>query len=183
MNRKRRNQIELLATDILRSKKAYFAPVEIRNIVKSYGISIQPLDFGDDISGVFIDDGEKQTIGYNSKNRPTRQTFTIAHELGHYILEHKRNGLFVDNPHQYLTMIYRDEKSTTGEYLQEKEANAFAAAILMPKELVENEIRSIYFEDNFKTEDLNLVELLAERFKVSLQAMSLRLTNLDLELI
>lgn len=183
MNRKKRNQIELLATDILRSHNAYFAPINIENIVNSYGINIEPIDFGDEIAGVFIDDGERQTIGYNLNNKAPRQKFTIAHEFGHFILEHKRNGVFVDNPHQYLTMIYRDEKSTTGEYLQEKEANAFAAAILMPKELVENEIREIYFQDDFKTEDLNLVGVLADKFKVSLQAMSIRMTNLDLDLI
>lgn len=182
MNRKKRNQIESLTTDILRQNNAYSVPVNIEKIVAFYGIDIQPCDFGDDISGVLIDDGQKQTISYNSKNIPTRQKFTIAHEFGHYILEHKRNGLFIDNASQYLTMIYRDEKSSTGEYLQEKEANAFAAAILMPKALVEREIKSIYLEDNFKTEDLNLVGILADRFKVSLQAMSLRLLNLELEI-
>jgi Zn-dependent peptidase ImmA (M78 family) len=54
---------------------------------------------------------------------PNRRRFTIAHELGHFIL-HRRNPDYLASP------------GATGLPLVEAEAHAFAAALLMPAALL-----------------------------------------------
>lgn len=181
MNKKRLKQIEDFATSILEQTNCYSIPVKVELVAKNLGIGLEGFDFGDTISGVFFDDGNKKLIGYNIDNPPNRKRFTIAHELGHFALDHKREGIFVDNPTKYATMFFRDSDSSTGEFLQEREANAFAASLLMPKPFIEKAIDDCYRQNpvEFLQEDFDLVKILSEKFEVSKQAMSLRLTNLD----
>jgi len=68
--------------------------------------------------------------------------------------------------------MYRNNASATGEIHKEREANAFAAALLMPKDLVANVI------EKFKFNGDEMVKHLASEFNVSDQAMSFRLSNL-----
>lgn len=180
MNKKRATQIENIALSLLSESNQYLVPVDVKKIVKEKGLSIQLLDFGDDVSGVFLSDGVKASIGVNQNNTPNRQRFTIAHELGHYILGHQRQSVFIDSPAKYYTILFRDNDSSTGEFIQEREANAFAAALLMPKQLLIDEIHRIYKEKDKFDEDFDLIRNLCKKFQVSRQAMTLRLTNLDL---
>lgn len=69
--------------------------------------------------------------------------------------------------------MYRNNASSTGEVLIEREANAFAAAILMPKELIAQEINKLLDGDA-----LEIITKLSKKFGVSEQAMSFRLSNL-----
>jgi Zn-dependent peptidase ImmA (M78 family) len=183
MNSKRQKQIEDVARNILIDTGYYYAPVRVERIVREMGIYIEEYDFGEkdsDTSGVYVKNGSQIVIGVNSNNGKLRQRFTIAHELGHHILEHQRDGAFIDSPSKYFTILFRDNDSSTGEYMQEREANAFAAALLMPKELVEKVISEYYSPYSFPPENFNLVDVLSKRFEVNTQAMSFRLTNLDL---
>ena len=68
--------------------------------------------------------------------------------------------------------LYRNLESSTGEVKKEREANAFAANLLMPEQFISNEINNA--PDNTK----NAIEYLANVFKVSEQAMTFRLANL-----
>lgn len=77
-------------------------------------------------------DSGKGTIGFNPTESKTRQRFTIAHELGHFELHKQDSGLFVDKEFK---MLFRDQNSSSGEIRKEQEANAFAAAILMPENI------------------------------------------------
>lgn len=177
MNKKRQNQIEEIAVAVLHETSFYgILPIDVKKVAERKGLGLIRFDFGEDVSGVFMSDGETATIGYNSKNNLKRQRFTIAHELGHYVLGHQRQGVFVDTPKQYFTILKRDGNSSTGEFLQEREANAFAAALLMPKEL----LRKAILETDFNYNKDDVVLRLAKLFDVSSQAMAFRLTNLDL---
>ena len=100
---------------------------------------------------------------------PKRQRFTIAHELGHLRLHSKDQPVFIDKAPK---VMYRNNASATGEIHKEREANAFAAALLMPKDLIANVI------ENCKCGGDDAVKYLAKEFKVSDQAMSFRLSNL-----
>lgn len=188
MNKKRQKQIEEIAVTILQKTNCYPAEIEelkggvginVKKVVKAMNIALKEYDFGDDVSGVLLIDNKKVTIGYTNKNRPPRQRFTIAHELGHYILGHQKQSIFIDTPEKYFT-LFRNAYSTTGEDPQEREANAFAASLLMPRNLVIKVAISFYQEGISKNEDFDLVDKLATRFNVSKLAMSIRLTNLDL---
>ena len=190
MTKKRQKQIEDIATALLRQTGYYPANagelvdkigIEVAAVATRLGITLSLYDFGNDVSGVLVRDGDKTTIGYATQTGSERQRFTVAHELGHYILDHQRKGVFVDTPEKYFT-LFRDAKSATGEDVQEREANAFAAALLMPRELLIEAATDLYNLGATITrdEDFDLVARLAKRFYVSKLAMSIRLTNLDL---
>ncbi|WP_460881211.1 ImmA/IrrE family metallo-endopeptidase [Pontibacter rugosus] len=78
-------------------------------------------------------------MGYNPVESVVRQRFTIAHELGHFVLHQKYSELFIDKEKP----LFRNQESSTGEHKREKEANAFAAAILMPQFLIFQEATKI----------------------------------------
>ena len=188
MNKKRQKQIEGIALDLLRRTGSYpaiagelvdYIGIDVKKVATQLGITLSLYDFGDDISGVLLRDGEKTTIGYSSQTGLQRQRFTIAHEIGHYVLDHQRHGVFVDTPEKYFT-LFRDAKSATGEDVQEREANAFAASLLMPRNLLIEAATDFYRSGITREENYDLVEPLARRFYVSKLAMSIRLTNLDL---
>lgn len=67
-----------------------------------------------------------------------------------------------------------------GEIKQEREANAFAAALLMPKNMVLREVQKFHFD--LAGEDENMIKKLADKFEVSTQAMTYRIANLNLGL-
>lgn len=188
MNKKRQKQIEDIASNILRQTGCFpesaeelvdGVGIDVKEVAKHLSITLTLYDFGDDVSGVLLRDGEKTTIGYSSQTGYQRQRFTIAHELGHYVLDHQRQGVFVDTPEKYFT-LFRDAKSATGEDVQEREANAFAASLLMPRDLLIEAATNFYRSGITRDENYDIVEPLARRFYVSKLAMSIRLTNLDL---
>lgn len=125
----------------------------------------------DKISGVLlaIKDGDKinYTILVNNSKHKNRIYFTIAHELGHYFL-HKdelEKGMIVDD--EETQRLFCIDGSLSDD--KEKEANYFAATLLMPEDAVK------------KTwEKLKDVDQCASIFSVSVDAMSIRLGNLDL---
>lgn len=66
----------------------------------------------------------QNAILVNENESKQRQTFTIAHELGHFLLHREELGNIPD-----LLVVYRDGKSDNA---LEKEANHFAANLLVP---------------------------------------------------
>lgn len=63
----------------------------------------------------------------------------MGHELGHYLL-HDRDGIHVD---RRFAIKLRNPKSSEGTDDEEKEANLFAAELLMPKQMVQNTISTV----------------------------------------
>lgn len=87
-----------------------------------------------------------------------RYRFTLAHELGHILLGHLDTGRMLSRKNSNELWIY--EKA-------EKDANKFAAELLMPKDKVLEQIET--------NDDINTIEDLAFKFDVSRAAMSIRL--------
>jgi Zn-dependent peptidase ImmA (M78 family) len=176
MTRKRLYDIEDLAFNIIKNSGLSKHPVNVQLIAEQYAITIIFYAFTDDICGVLVEKDKTFTIGINKDHHINRQRFTIAHELGHYFLKHQRQGIFVDeNPMNQSVLMFRDSFSSTGENSQEREANAFAAALLMPRVFIENYIK----ENNVNlVEELEL-EKMAKSFNVSTGAMAFRLSNLN----
>lgn len=144
-------------------------PVDLDKVLDHYELTVDFKDFGEKNSGVLYVKEGKGIIGVNLNHVKERKRFTIAHEIGHYVL-HKKKGeqLFVED------YLYRDQETETGEKRQEREANAFAAALLMPKDLLAKEVK----ENQLDVSHESAIETLAEKFKVSQIAMTYRLTNL-----
>ncbi|QJD77123.1 ImmA/IrrE family metallo-endopeptidase [Spirosoma rhododendri] len=191
MNLKRQKQIESAAKALLQKTghyptNFYELPsdkqgIDVKTVAEKIGIEVREYDFGEDVSGVLLQLNGKVQIGYAPENRTgkKRQRFTIAHEIGHYVLEHQRKGVFIDTPEKYFA-LYRNANSSTGEDMQEREANAFAASLLMPLDLVREGVTHYMSSDITRKQDFELVPNLASDFNVSNIAMSIRLTNLNL---
>lgn len=141
--------------------------LDVFKIAEYLGVDVKPATLDSSISGLFVIKEQKPYIRYNEKEAPQRQKFTIAHELGHFVL-HKDTPLFINKNEK---ILYRNSDSTTGELLKEKEANSFAAALLMPKMFIEEEIKNI-------PSGVDPIIHLSDVFKVSTQAMNYRLNNL-----
>ncbi len=150
--------------------------VDVKLVAEKLGLTVEPHDLGPNISGVLYIDKGKGTIGYNKFESPVRQRFTIAHEIGHFILHRLQSEIFVDK--KEFKVMYRAEHSVKGDAKQEREANAFAAALLMPKERLTKELQELSFDLGDDQDDA--IQRLAELFKVSTQAMAYRISNLNL---
>jgi len=121
---------------------------------------------------VFDQDTQKFSIVINSNKPQTRQNFTIAHELGHYFLHSeilREEKIIVDDDTfiENKRVLYRMDEARRNEV--ETQANNFAAALLMPRELVVDAWKRI--------DDL---QECAKIFGVSTTAMTIRLERLGL---
>ena len=90
------------------------------------------------VVNILLKDAQKCVIGINSAHPKTRQRFSIAHEIGHLVL-HDKKELFID---KVVRVNFRDAKSSMAIDHNEIEANQFAAELLMPRELVRQQILS-----------------------------------------
>ncbi|MCL2874272.1 MAG: ImmA/IrrE family metallo-endopeptidase [Defluviitaleaceae bacterium] len=158
------------AKDVLANNWNGELPVDLEKICEEYGIKIiyenlEPLEKehkGEKISGVMlISDKNNKFIVVNQNDVDTRQRFTIAHELGHYFLH--MNG-HEDKNRSIVSFRGRSNK-------MEREANIFAAELLMPAE----EVKRIYNSTPFP-----VAFYLAEIFDVSEIAMGIRLKEMGL---
>lgn len=152
-------------------------PIRVDSIAESLHVEIKHEPFDEDLSGVLVKEDSRIVIGVNSSHALTRQRFTIAHELGHLVLEH--NGeVFVDKTlRNQAVVIRRDDKSSLGIDEDEIQANRFAAELLMPKDLIAEQVDKTLGKKSKLTPN-ELVQVLARTFQVSQQAMEFRLTNL-----
>lgn len=168
------NYIEERTGNILKKWDMFHPGFDIYKLAAKLNIKVVPKALPEEISGLFILSREQPIISFNKlqKNKQRRR-FTIAHEIGHYFLHSKEKSVFVDKSPK---VLFRNIASSSGEILCEREANAFAAALLMPKGLVFQEIGS----SPEKTDDI--VKYLSNRFKVSEQAMTFRLANLGYDI-
>jgi Zn-dependent peptidase ImmA (M78 family) len=169
----KRENLEDKAEKTLRDTDTYRVPVAINVVAQRLNLTMEAAALGENVSGMLVVKGDRGAIGYNSAHARVRQRFTISHEIAHYLLHAKRGGkaqLFIDRHVTYR----RDENSSTGVDHEEVEANQLGAALLMPKSLVQDEIR----RQDLNLDDEDAISLLAKRFQVSTAAMSNRLVNL-----
>ncbi len=158
--------------DILQGMKLSSLPIKIEDVAKKAGLTVSPFDFEDDISGVLVIQDGKGVIGYNQSESRVRRRFTIAHELGHFVLHREQSSMFMDKG---FNAIFRSAHSGLSEQTQilEREANTFAAYILMPDHLLKEAIDKIDFDLGSEDEIKNLAKV----FDVSSQAMYYRILN------
>jgi len=129
---------------------------------------------GKDVSGMLYRRGTATVMVVNAHHHPHRQRFTIAHEIGHHRL-HDADA-YLDGT---ATLRFRDGTSATGTDQEEREANGFAACLLMPAPWVHERFVQLLTGRRALDEDDAIVRL-ARQFDVSEQAMRFRLVNLGL---
>jgi Zn-dependent peptidase ImmA (M78 family) len=160
---------EKRAIELLEQLQVTEPPVPVEDLARRLGTRLTYESFDGDVSGMLYRDNDHSVIGVNSTHPPTRQRFTVAHEIGHFVM-HKGKPIFVD---RFARVNWRNGQSDR----EEVDANAFAAELLMPRRLVIQEIDRTLDRLGNITPDL-LVKELAKRFHVSSEAMTYRLANL-----
>lgn len=145
------------------------APVDVERLALEIGLKVhRDASLGPEISGKIV----KATpplggfAGYaifiNYTHPQGRQRFTIAHEIAHFVLHRDLIGDGVSDDALY--------RSKLNEWY-ETQANRLAADILLPANLV----REAYKRDGLKS-----FAALATRFDVSVDAIRIRLRELNL---
>jgi len=134
--------------------------LNIENVVKSFkDITVRKEQMQSNVSGYFKNENGKWIIGINQTHHPNRQKFTMAHELGHFILHKAKDVNIVD------TTFFRNDETDSVEYL----ANEFASKLLMPEDKV---------KDLIDNQGIKNIGELAEQFGVSASAMKYRVLSL-----
>jgi Zn-dependent peptidase ImmA (M78 family) len=167
----RRKKIKALVDALLNENNVIDAPVPVADIARAQGARIVFDRLEGDMSGFLYRDANQTVIGVNTIHAKTRQNFTISHECGHLLL-HEQEQMHVD--HEFRVRL-RDDVSSQGTDDAEREANLFAASLLMPKEFLEKDLEGEQYVDVL--DDL-LLRRLARKYGVSTQALVNRLKNL-----
>ncbi|MBC3942004.1 ImmA/IrrE family metallo-endopeptidase [Sphingomonas albertensis] len=143
-------------------------PVPVFQIIKDIGLELRFEILDDEISGWIERKGNAYEIVINQRHPLTRRRFTAAHELGHYIYHRDLLGAGTGD-----TRAYRAEHSPLPNALirpkHERQANSFAANLLMPPEAVAT----------LKAEGVLDTDAMADRLEVSEGAMRIRLGDTD----
>lgn len=152
-------------------------PIDVEKLAtSSLGIPVERQIYDDDVSGMLVMKEGKAIISINKGHHKNRQRFSIAHELGHYFLHRNASDVFIDKSMVFL----RDKSSSDGSQMQEIEANNFAAELLMPEEKLKEKIRKTPIHLDNEIDAVAKLNKLAKQFKVSTQALTIRLTRLGL---
>ena len=165
--------IEQKARQTLEDMNINGVPVPIETVARNLKARISYEPFDGDLSGVLYKENDDIIIGVNSSHATTRQRFTIAHEVGHLIL-HELDVLHID---KNFRLHYRNEVSSQAVDIHEIEANAFAAAILMPADTLKLKFTNLIREGIDIDSGSDEISFLAREFQVSQQALLIRLSK------
>lgn len=148
-------------------------PVNVEKLAKDYAAQFGHEDaiknvVGDNLPGFegalygMERDGRLEwTLVYNSAIEvPGRIRFTIAHELGHYILHRQGSSVFECSEYDMLRWESKEKRMET-------EADVFASCLLMPIDDFRNQIKT-------KVVNIDILDECAKRYGVSLTAAVLK---------
>jgi hypothetical protein len=172
----RRRLIRRLVDELLEKNAIGLAPVPVEQIARADGIDIRYESADDGLSGFLLrrtsaPEEWRAIIGVNVSHHENRRRFSIAHELGHLFLHPGGEVVHVDRD-TIFHLRRRDSESAKGTDPEEREANAFAAELLMPETFLQRDLENVVFLDDSD------VQGLADRYQVSQHAMTIRLANL-----
>ena len=132
-------------------------PVDVEALAKELGMRVKFIPLPDSkFSGAIHSKDTRTDLYVNREHLPTRQRFTIAHEVAHFVLHspYLKDGIVDDD-------LYRSHLPSA----LESQANNYALQILIPSEILNQKVDS-GMED---------IEELAREFNVSANTMSSRL--------
>lgn len=174
----RKKYIRELVEGLLDQFRIKKGRVNVEDLARKIGIEVRAESVDGDLSGFLFRDAKtkKAIIGVNASHHQNRQRFTIAHEIGHYLM-HPGEPFHVDGMKVAFRINRRDGESSTGLDDSEREANLFAAELLMPARFLRKDLNA---KDIDLLDDANVVNELARDYGVSAQALTFRLINLGL---
>lgn len=143
-------------------------PVAVEEVARCLGVEYRRMHLESGTDGLLVKDRPNVPFKavVDDTVHPHRARFTLAHELGHYI--HRYQNLPADKVAGKVEK--RDELSHLGTDPEERWANSFAAALLMPP----GPMVILWGQGTS-------VKHMADRFDVSVEAMRYRIDKLGLE--
>ncbi|HEX9153221.1 MAG TPA: ImmA/IrrE family metallo-endopeptidase [Candidatus Saccharimonadales bacterium] len=146
--------------------------IDVVGLAKKLGLNVYSIDMPDNQSGdIKKDPSTGQTYIEVNRNHPiTRQRFTVAHEVAHYV-KHPR---VLEKRGQ---LDRNDTFKNAKEIKLENEADKEAAAILMPEYLVDDYFKTRSWSKVTKF-DTDMLSEIAESFRVSRAMAITRLREL-----
>lgn len=136
------------------------APVDVRGLANALGLRVEDRPLADNVSGrIRKSYGNRYVITVNMYHSFTRQRFTIAHEIAHFVLHRDLIGDGIEDDG-----LYRSKLSNPIE----RQANSYAADILMPWPLV-----ILRYQQG-----LEMPEQFAHEFQVSIAVAEIRLREM-----
>lgn len=178
------SSIEAQALEVIRASGLSTSTggrIDLDRICSSLNVRVHVEELEKEVSGVLLVKGVERHVLVNKSHPERRQRFTIGHELGHLMLhDMSKDRVIVDT---HIRMYQRVGEATSSKYQQsdsmtspqeEREANTFSAALLMPKPWVESEALKHDLGDE------TAITALANAFFVSEQAMFIRLQQLKI---
>ena len=161
------SQAEQAAKGMLEVAWDGIIPVDPIRIARKLGISVYEHKLDPEVSGAIVKEvGQDPVILLNSNDNVKRQTFTCAHEIGHFV--YRADKANQEDVEHFEYVDFRAPLSSAGISEEEVFANSFAANLLMPGNLVRE--YAIHL----------LPSSLAVKFGVSIEAITYRLKNLNL---
>jgi Zn-dependent peptidase ImmA (M78 family) len=165
-------EIETIARELRERFDMDTIPVRVIAIADKLGIEVRGATFRGRPTTVGMI-GKRQgvmNIYFRKTDPEIRWRFTIAHELGHFVLHLSDDLKFVDDEVNLYRLSIPQGQADSDTARREIQANLFAASLLMP----ERQVRGAWA---FKPS----IGDLARAFKVSRQAMGIRVAALGLE--
>jgi len=160
----RSKEARVRAQAVLKMFHVRRAPVNVYAVAEGLGFEVHDYDFPESTSAAMVIEDDIRAIGVNRSFSIVRKRFSVAHELGHYLLGHGNFGdsksTFEDGSYNY----------TDPQNRQESEANEFAAELLMPEPFLKKDF----------SEGPPSVPQLAMKYQVSEQALWIQLFSLEL---
>lgn len=183
------------ARQILKDFDVQQPPVPIREMIEGFALTIEEVSGPKGYDGELIP--ERRRIRINSRRPKTRQRFTLAHELGHWVLYHKERLFSYDDDDASSSAVIKDagydeidpfddeevlldpdaedfvpEPVDLGpsKLKRDREADTFAAELLMPTSWVREHWKQLGPD----------VEALAQLYRVSREAMWIKVRALGL---
>lgn len=173
------------AAEILRRYDLTDPPVDPRKIAEAEGIKVYYAKFSENLKGKvsgYFHPTMKTDLGMgaiiiNHDISTERKIFTIAHELGHVLMHNTRANDKITEVQDMRSIQYRMNNYTNSDKPDnEKEADTFAANLLMPAKWV----AKFYFMLKEVGKKPTPQEL-ASYFSVSTESMKYRLMGMDFE--
>lgn len=158
-----KKQIQAIARRTINRCHINAIPVDVELICTKYGFVIFPQDLPDEVWGMTVKLANGKVVIVVSTNQSyVRRRFTIAHELGHIILNHRTNGLS-------LLELFNPSRTSSKIFQRfDREADIFAAELLMPV----NAFRVEAVRCNYD------VDILSDIFLVSKEAVRIKLSEI-----
>jgi hypothetical protein len=171
--------IEAAAQEVLEALEISSGPVDPLEIARLEGIHLAPGDYGgcfDSRIEYRTRDGRGRFFVFYAEQagawRPEgRVRFSVGHELGHFYLPEHREYVLTGRWHGSHTGFVSEERT-------EREADLFAAALLMPRPRFIDEVQ---LRCGGKCSMKNLEELASGVFQTSLTSTAIRYVHMNLE--